>query len=254
MPIDLTRLKSRTSVASGGVDITGFPQLLLTREFGDPDTLLIPLVDAAREAITASKGLAASNGDVDQVGMMAAIHVATAFMKDSNFTLAPKSSQPQSRYVLDLDAETIHLRTWLYATVGKRTSTFLVTIAGNIKTGMFAVRTGTEDNIVAEFDEKRLRQPGFFSTVLPEECLRLQMGMDHFKRFGNLPVAEVDAGVRLNLPLTSGPIPILLRRKDSADAWEVLDERTTALLVMLPPEAAVHIERLLAALLKILNK
>lgn len=254
MPVDLSKLKSRTSAVSGGIDITGFPQLLLTREFGDPDILLIPLVDAAREAMTASKGQVASNGDASQVSMMAAMHVATAFMRDSNFTLAPKSSRPESLYVLDLDAETIHLRTRLYATVGKRTSTFLVSIAGNIKTGMFAVRTGSEDSVVAEFDEKRLRQPGFFSTDLPEECLRQQMSMDHFKRFGNLPIAEVDTGVRVNLPLKSGPIPILMRKKDSSDVWEVVDERTSAPLVTLPSEAAIQLERLLAVLLKILNR
>src|SRR5271154_4767557 len=144
-------------------------------------------------------------------------------MKDSNFTLAPLSSQPQTRYVLDLEAETIQVRTWLYATVGKRTSTFLVNVAGSLKTGLFAVRTWTEDNVVAEFDEKRLRSPEFFSTVLPEECLQLQMSMDHFKRFGSLPVAEVEDGIRMNLPMPGGKIPIVLRRKKSANAWEMID-------------------------------
>ncbi|HMD38353.1 MAG TPA: hypothetical protein VKH15_03665 [Candidatus Acidoferrum sp.] len=175
-------------------------------------------------------------------------------MKDSNFTLAPLSSQPQTRYVLDLEAETIQVRTWLYATVGKRTSTFLVNVAGSLKTGLFAVRTWTEDNVVAEFDEKRLRSPGFFSTVLPEECLQLQMSMDHFKRFGNLPVAEVEDGIRINLPTAGGKIPILLRKKEPAKTWEILDGRTSNRLVLLPPEAAVHLDLLLKALPKILEK
>jgi len=254
MPIDLSNTKSRSSSVSGGIEIIGFPQLLFTREFGDPDTLLIPLLDAAREAMNATQSLSGSHGAGSQASMMAAIHVATAFMKDSNFTLAPKSSQPQSRYVLDLDSDSIHLRTWLYATVGKRTSTFLVTVAGNIKTGMFTVRTSAEDNVIAEFDEKRLRTPGFFSTVLPEECLQLQMSLDHFKRFGNLPVAEVEEGVKINLPMAGGMTPIVLRKKEAGNTWEVLDGRTSKRLVPLPPEAAVHLDLLLKALPKVLEK
>lgn len=185
---------------------------------------------------------------------MSAIYLATSFMKDNHFTLAPLGCQPQTRYVLDLDAESIHVRTWLYATVGKRTSTFLVTVAGNLKTGMYVVRTGKEDSVVAEFDEKRLRTPGFFSTVLPEECLQLQMSMDHFKRFGNLPVAETEDGVRISVPTAGSKIPILLRKKEGPNTWEVLDGRTSNRIIALPPEAAVHLDLLLKALPKLLEK
>jgi hypothetical protein len=73
-------------------------------------------------------------------------------MKDSNFTLVSKNSQTQNDYLIDLDAKTIHLRTWLFATINKRTSTFRVRISGNLETGVFTVR-GTDDAVMAEFDE-----------------------------------------------------------------------------------------------------
>ncbi|MGA2095465.1 MAG: hypothetical protein ABSH39_04140 [Candidatus Acidiferrum sp.] len=254
MSIELFKSKSRTSAVSGGIEVVGFPQLLFTREFGDPDTLLIPLLDAAHEALESTRSLPPGNSGNGQGGMMSAIYLATSFMKDNHFTLAPLGCQPQTRYVLDLDAESIHVRTWLYATVGKRTSTFLVTVAGNLKTGMYVVRTGKEDSVVAEFDEKRLRTPGFFSTVLPEECLQLQMSMDHFKRFGNLPVAETEDGVRISVPTAGSKIPILLRKKEGPNTWEVLDGRTSNRIIALPPEAAVHLDLLLKALPKLLEK
>jgi hypothetical protein len=35
---------------SAGIEIVGSPQMLYTRTFGDPDTLFVPLLDAARDA------------------------------------------------------------------------------------------------------------------------------------------------------------------------------------------------------------
>ena len=46
--------RSDQSAAGGsaGIEIVGFPQKLYTRTFGDPDTLFVPLLEAAREANT----------------------------------------------------------------------------------------------------------------------------------------------------------------------------------------------------------
>jgi hypothetical protein len=41
-----------TGGGSAGIEIVGFPQKLYTRTFGDPDTLFVPLLEAAREANT----------------------------------------------------------------------------------------------------------------------------------------------------------------------------------------------------------
>ncbi len=46
MPIDLSPSKARATAVTGGVAIVSFPQLLMTREFGDPDTLFMPLLKA----------------------------------------------------------------------------------------------------------------------------------------------------------------------------------------------------------------
>ena len=35
---------------SAGIEIVGFPQMLYTRTFGDPDTLFVPLLEVARDS------------------------------------------------------------------------------------------------------------------------------------------------------------------------------------------------------------
>jgi len=45
-----TRSDQNASGGSAGIEIVGFPQKLYTRTFGDPDTLFVPLLEAARDA------------------------------------------------------------------------------------------------------------------------------------------------------------------------------------------------------------
>ncbi len=186
--------------------------------------------------------------------MMASIHLATALLKDSNFTLGSKGSLTQNHYLLDLDAGTIHLRTWLFATVNKRTSTFLVKISGNIQSGVFTVQGAADESILAKFDEQRMAQAEFFSSTLSEECLRLQMSKDHFKRFGDLPMLQTEAGVRINVQATHGSKPVFLRKKETPEEWEIVDDQTSQSSGLLPKEAAHHLEELLKALAKAQEK
>ena len=48
-----TKTTGRSDNAAGGsagIEIVGFPQMLYTRTFGDPDTLFVPSLEAARDA------------------------------------------------------------------------------------------------------------------------------------------------------------------------------------------------------------
>ena len=44
------RSDQKATGGSAGIEIVGFPQKLYTRTFGDPDTLFVPLLEAARDA------------------------------------------------------------------------------------------------------------------------------------------------------------------------------------------------------------
>ena len=45
-----TRAEGTGAGGAAGIEIVGFPQILYTRTFGDPDMLFVPLLEAAREA------------------------------------------------------------------------------------------------------------------------------------------------------------------------------------------------------------
>lgn len=220
----------------------------MTREFGDPDTLLLPLLNSAREALEAGKTMLASGQSASQAHMMASIHLATALLKDSNFSLSSKGSQTQNDYVVDLENKTIGLNTWLFATINKRTSSFLVKISGNVETGVFTVRGGNGEEVLAEFDQNRMSKSEAFWSELSEECMRLQMSKDHFKRFGDMPTLEGDAGLRVQLPVANGMVPLTLKKKPQKEGWELIDEQTSNNLGNLPAEAATQLEQLLKAL------
>jgi hypothetical protein len=253
MAIEISSARKKPQSVTGGVDISGFPQRLLTREFGDPDTLLLPLLRSAREAIEAGKSLMASGQGASQANMMASIHLATALLKDSNFSLSSKGSQTQNDYVVDLENKTILLKTWLFATINKRTSTFLVRISGSLETGLFTVR-GSDEGVMAEFDEQRMAESGFFANRLAEECLRLQMSKDHFKRFGDMPTLQGEVGLRVQLPAANGVVPVTLKKKPDSETWELVDEQTSRGLGTLPAEAAGQLEQLLKAMAALVKK
>ena len=186
--------------------------------------------------------------------MMAAIHLATALLKDSNFSLSSKGSQTQNDYLVDLENKTIQLKTWLFATINKRTSSFRVRIAGNLETGMFTVRGGNEDAVLAEFDQNRLAKSDAFWNELSEECMRQQMGKDRFKRFGDMPTLEGEAGLRVHLAVANGVLPVALKKKPQTETWEVIDEQSSNNLGALPPEAAAQLDQLLKTLAQFVKK
>ena len=51
------RRSDNAAGGSAGIEIVGFPQMLYTRTFGDPDTLFVPLLEAARDANKMLAGL-----------------------------------------------------------------------------------------------------------------------------------------------------------------------------------------------------
>ena len=60
------RSDQNASGGSAGIEIIGFPQKLYTRTFGDPDTLFVPLLEAARDAnkmLTRLTGLGEERGN-----------------------------------------------------------------------------------------------------------------------------------------------------------------------------------------------
>ncbi len=172
MTIALSELAKEAPSAPGRVDIVGFPQVLLTRAYGDPDLLFVPLLEMARAAVTFRDRLTTHGEDRAHAITMSGIRMATTLMRDSRFSLAARSLNEENHYIVDLDCDTFSLSTRLYAEASRRTSMFQVQIAGKIQAGPYVVRGVSDQSIVLQLDEQLLRPPKLFATSLGVEFLQ----------------------------------------------------------------------------------
>src|SRR5271168_1584884 len=118
--------EKRTAGGAGGIEIIGFPQVLFTRTFGDPDMLFAPLLDATREASTMIDRLSTQGEKRENAVTLGGMHLASSLLKDSSFSLVVKGLTHDNMYTVDLSNGTIRVHTRLYAVVGRRASFFKV--------------------------------------------------------------------------------------------------------------------------------
>jgi len=163
------------SGGTAGIEIVGFPQILYTRSFGDPDILFVPLLDAAREAHTMLERLSGHGEPRADAVRLSGMQLASSLLREPSFSLAARGQAQEHTYTVDLDKGILHMNTRLYAIVSRRTSSFRVEIVGKIAGGTFGVRNPVKDSIIMQVSEERLRQPNVFSSSLAQECLREQL-------------------------------------------------------------------------------
>jgi hypothetical protein len=85
--------------AAGGaacVEIVGFPQILYMRSFGDPDTLFVPLLDAAREAFGMLERLSGQGENRANAVMLSGMHLASSLLRDPIFSLGARGYRPKT--------------------------------------------------------------------------------------------------------------------------------------------------------------
>jgi hypothetical protein len=109
------RAEKSAPAAPAGVEIVGFPQVLHTRSYGDPDTLFVPLLDAAREAQRMVDRLSSHGEPRATAVRLSAMQLASALLRDSSFSLVARGMSQDNSYTVDLDAGTFLVRTRLYA-------------------------------------------------------------------------------------------------------------------------------------------
>src|SRR5215471_21848807 len=92
--------RSDRSSASGaaGVEVAGFPQILFTRTFGDPDTLFVPLLDAAREAFKMMERISVHGEKRESAVMLSGMQLVSSLLRDSSFSLVAKGLAHENSY------------------------------------------------------------------------------------------------------------------------------------------------------------
>src|SRR5271168_4692321 len=221
---------------AAGVEIKGFPQILYTRTSGDPDTLFVPLLDAARDVMAMVERLSGHGENRSNAVMLSGMHLASSLLRDSSFSMVARGLTHENVYTVDLDAGTLHVNTRLYAVVSRRTAFFKVEIAGKISGGMFVVRNPAQGTVIMQVEEERLRQPNFFAVTLAQACLRAQMEQERFGRIDETLASDTHGEMRLVLTVAGNKVPVTLRQKEEGGGWDIVDGLRQEWVGALSPE------------------
>ena len=228
--------RSERAGGAAGVEIAGFPQILFTRTFGDPDMLFVPLMDAAREAFQTIERLCERGEERANAVLLSGMQLASALLRDTSFSLVARGLAHDNNYTVDLDQGTVLVQTRLFAVVSRRTSFFKVEIAGKLSGGLFVVRNPVQNAVIMQVEEDRLRQPNFFSTILAQECLRAQMEHERFGRIEESASTQFNQEIRMTLSANGNKLPVILRQKEEGGSWDIVDGRKQEWVGTLAPD------------------
>lgn len=244
---------SRPAAQAGGatagavacLEVSGFPQILYTRSFGDPDMLFVPLLDASRESCRMAERLRSQGEDPKMAVTLSTMQLVSTLLQDASFTVVARGTSHENLYRVDFDEGTVRLSTRLYAVISHRTSFFRVEIAGKIMDGQFVVRSPGDDRILMQLKEEELRTPNFFSSVLAPGCLRAQMERE---RFGLMQESEGRAAqgeVRMTLAVRGNKIPVILKYNGALGRWDVVHGTRQECVGSLSTELEESLERVI---------
>jgi len=242
----LNRGRTEAVASVGTVEIAGLPQALHTRTFGGLDVLFVPLLETARAMITFIDRMSAAGETRQQAVSMARIRLASEMLQDPSFTLATRDLEEDNVYTIDLENGTLSVNARLYAVVRHRTSLFKIKIDGNIAEGPYIVQNAATGSVVMQVDESQMRQPGYFTTFLPGECLRAHIEKE---ATSTLEKSETGLGeVRIMVPVNGKSVPFLLRQKEGGAGWDIIDASNNQWLGVLPQVALGHLTQLMEGL------
>ena len=223
---------------AAGVEIVGFPQILFTRTFGDPDTLFVPLLDASRESFNTIERLCAHGEQKDNAVLLSGMQLASSLLRDSSFSLIARGLSHDNSYAVDLANGTFLAQTRLFAVVSRRTSFFKVEIAGKLNEAAFVVRNPVQNTVIMQVEEDRLRQPNFFSATLAQECLRTQMEQERLSRIEESIGPQASQEIHLIVTVAGNKVPVILRQSEEGGSWDIVDGRRQERMATLAPELA----------------
>jgi hypothetical protein len=168
----------KTSVARSDQNAAGVSAVLkscdshrscIREHLGDPDTLFVPLLEAARDANKMLVRLIGLGEERENAVTLSGTQLASSLLRDNSFSLVSIGLSHENTYTVDPNSETLHMRTRLYVVMSGRTSFFKVEIAGKISGGTFVVRNPVHGTMIMQVEEERFRQASFFSSTLAQE-------------------------------------------------------------------------------------
>ena len=173
--------------------------------------------------------------------------LASSLLRDNSFSLVSIGLSHENTYTVDLNSETLHMRTRLYALMSGRTSFFKVETAGKISGGTFVVRNPVHGTVIMQVEEERFRQASFFSTTLSQECLRAQVEQERFGIMDELSGADIYNEMRLMVTMEGSKVPIALRQKEEGGGWDIMDGKRNEAVGKLAPEIGENLKKVISS-------
>ncbi len=242
------------SVASAGVvEIGTIPRMFYTPAYGAPDILFHWLLTNAREAFAVAATTVQHQGEPPKdVSFYAATYMAGVLLRDENLVPARVQNTSAHLYTLDFLADTIQLRTEIYAVQQHSSALFTVKIDGRIKGSAFVVRNAVTDRVLAQVTEEELKKPNFFTDELPSLCYHVQQDPGLAASVSTAALVDQSLELRLSIPPVGEVKSILVQKDKGQLQGQVRDAETGQSLCVLPLDSLNNLGQMVETLQRIL--
>ena len=242
-----------SSVSAGVIEIGTIPRMFYTPAFGAPDLIFHSLLTDAREAFAmAATPIQQQEKPPKDIGFHAATYLAGTLLRDENFIPARVQSTSGHSYTLDFLADTIQLRTEIYAVQQRSSALFSVKIEGHIKGNAFVVRHVVTDRVLVQVSEEEIQKPNFFSDELPFLCYQVQQDPGLGASVGTAALVDQSLEVRLSIPLAGEVRNVLVQKGKGELQGQIQDAKTGEALCVLPLDSLNNLGQMVETLQKVL--
>ncbi len=242
-----------SDASAGVIEIGTIPRMFYTPAYGSPDILFHSLLTNAREAFAVAATIVQQQEKPPKdIGFHAATYMAGVLLRDENLVPARVQSSGAHLYTLDFLADTIQLRTEIYAVQQRSSALFSVKIEGRIKESAFVVRHAVTDRVLVQVSEEEIQKPNFFTDELPFLCYQVQQDPGLAASVGTAALVDQSLELRLSIPLAGEARTILVQKGKGELQGQVRDAKTGQSICVLPLDSLNNLGQMVEALQKVL--
>lgn len=242
-----------SDASAGVIEIGTIPRMFYTPAYGAPDILFHSLLTNAREAFAVAATIVQQQEKPPKdIGFHAATYMAGVLLCDENLVPARVQSSGAHLYTLDFLADTIQLRTEIYAVQQRSSALFSVKIEGRIKGSAFVVRDAVTDRVLVQVSEEEIQKPNFFTDELPFLCYHVQQDPGLAASVGTAALVDQSLELQLSIPLAGEVRTVLVQKGKGELQGQVRDAKTDEHLCVLPLDSLNNLGQMVEALQKVL--
>ncbi len=242
-----------SDASAGVIEIGTIPRMFYTPAYGAPDILFHSLLTNAREAFAVAATIVQQQEKPPKdIGFHAATYMAGVLLRDENLVPARVQSSGAHLYTLDFLADTIQLRTEIYAVQQRSSALFSVKLEGRIKGSAFVVRHAVTDRVLVQVSEEEIQKPNFFTDELPFLCYHVQQDPGLAASVSTAGLVDQRLELRLSIPPVGKVKSVVVQKDEGETQVLVRDAETDQHLCHLPLDALNNLGQMVETLRKVL--